>query len=209
MKPVLSASIAALAGLVGGFLGTRVFPGWQPGAAPTVQARRFELIDKTGRVISMWGIDDAGNAVLAFGEYWPDGTGPDGRTTYSILPLTNPEGQRTAIGVIADAPYVELRAADGKMRARFDLNMWGKPCLWMSDEREARLALGILQSDTPGPQDNTWGLSFEPGLASIGAGPYVENGVRDRRAFFYISKKRLPYTPEITGPPPWLPLPKR
>lgn len=185
----LSLTVAALlAGFVGGILGmfvVRAREQQQPGRI--VRARSFELVDEAGRAISFWGLDRGHNAVLTFGR----GGALPGNAPFG---LENPDNQRAAIGLTGDNAFLELRGADGKMRARLDLGLFGKPLLWMADETGPRLGLGVEQSDTPGPQDNDWTLDFGPeSRARIGMYAEREGGQTYVRGIFSVKKDKVKY----------------
>lgn len=193
MKPTFLIVAALLAGFIGGILGARVAR--THGLAhpeQAIRARSFELVDEEGRAISFWGVDKGQNTVLAFAGHWPKQ--PSGRGGgHPPLPLDDPHNQRATIGVIDDSPFVDLKAADGQTRMRLNLTADGKPILWMADEHQPRMWLGIEQSDTPGPQDNDWGLIFYPDVLRIGtkteevAGQtYVQGGI-------FVSKDKMKY----------------
>jgi hypothetical protein len=63
---------------------------------------------------------------------------------------------------------LEFKAEDGRPRASLYLFPEGKPILLLDDETGPRVSLGLQQSDTPGPEDNDWALTFEPDRAWIG-----------------------------------------
>jgi hypothetical protein len=197
MKQTILIVAALLAGFVGGVLGTRVeHTREQARPEQVVRARSFEMVDGAGRVISYWGIDKRDHAVLAFGSYWPpDKTGRgDGPPT---LPPDDPDNQRVVVGVLADSPYVDLRGVDGKTRMRLNLSIYQKPILWMGDETWPRLWLGIQHSDTPGPEDNDWALSFGDSV-SIGRLTEEVGGERYVRGFLSVDKNRVKFPRQQT-----------
>ena len=58
MKQAIAIGAALVAGFIGGILGTRLtHMADRPVADSIVRARSFELVDKTGKVISFWGVD--------------------------------------------------------------------------------------------------------------------------------------------------------
>lgn len=192
MKQTAFIVAALLAGFVGGILGTLATrSSEQAHPAQLVRARSFELVDEAGQAISYWGIDKEDNAVLAFGSHWPpDKTGRSGK--HPIVPLDDPQNQRAVIGVLADSPFVDLRGADGGTRMRLNISIYQKPILWMADAEHPRLWLGIQQSDTGGPDDNNWALSFADS-ALIGMLTEKVGGQRYVRGFLTIDKNREVY----------------
>jgi len=196
MKQASLVAAALLAGFVGGVVGGRATrSGSQPLPEQVIRARTFELVGKTGQVISYWGIDKGDNVVLAFGSR-PGTVLAEGAARPGHIPpgLDNPENQLSAIGLLAnDSPFVKFRGADGKTRVRLYLNDWAKPTLLMEDETGPRVALGIEQSDTPGPQDNDWVLSFGPGRARIGMYSEKEAGKTVVRGIFSIKRDKVMY----------------
>jgi hypothetical protein len=195
MKQTILILAALLAGFVGGVLGTRVERAReQSRPEQVVRARSFEMVDEAGRAISYWGIDKRDHAVLAFGSYWPPDKTAKG-AQHPILPPDDPDNQRVAVGVLADSPHVDLRGVDGKTRMRLGLNIYQKPILVMGDETWARLWLGIQQSDTGGPNDNDWALSFGDS-ASIGRVTEEVGGERYVRGFLSVDKNRVKFPHE-------------
>ena len=194
MKTIYIVSISLMAGLVGGIVGTRLALS-RESASPqkVVRATAFELIDETGQVISYWGVDKNNWAVLAFGNRWPTGLEND-RSQPSPRDV---EHQVMAIGVTGDerggGGFLNMRAPDGKSRAQFFVNMWGKPVLMMGDETGTRMTLGHLSSDTPGPQDNDWALNFVPDSATIGMFELKEHGRRYVKGSFTIHRDKEEY----------------
>ena len=191
MKLSLVVAIALAAGFIGGFLGGRAARLTdQSHRVPLIRARAFELIDDDGKVISYWGVDKRGDAVLAFSSHW--GVPPSGRDTgHAAHGLTDPEDQRLGIGVIDDSPFLFFTGPDKKRRMSLSLNIFQKPILWMGDENGRRLFLGVQQSDTPGPQDNDWALDFEPDMARIGMYNEKEGGTTYLRGLWFVNKNRV------------------
>jgi hypothetical protein len=152
---------ALIAGFIGGLLGARVTRAReQRQPEQVVRARSVELVNDAGQTISYWGVDKSENVVLAFGGRASAGGIRSG--------LQDPRKQVTAIGVIDDSPFLMFRKPGGETRMRLMLNLFAKPVLLMEDETGPRVGLGIEQSDTPGPGDNDWALSFSPERARIG-----------------------------------------
>jgi hypothetical protein len=170
MKQILTVAAALAAGFFGGLLGTQVTHiREQARPEAVVRAHRFELVDEAGQAISYWGVDKGQNLVLAFGSHWPASLpGEPAHPARYPAALDDPENQRAAIGVMEDSPFLSFRGPDGKDLLHMNLSIFAKPRLWMSDETGARLGLGVEQSDTPGPEDNNWSLSFSPERARLG-----------------------------------------
>ena len=195
MRQVFLVGAALFAGFVGGILGTGVMhTREQSHPDRVVRARSFELMNEAGQAISFWGVDNAGNAVLAFGSNWPEtpggGSAPPGRTHPR---LDDRHNQRAAIGVIDDIPFLHLTGADGKTRVRLYLSDYGKPFLLMEDETGPRVALGVDQSDTPGPDDNDWALTFYPERVWLGMKAEKDGGQMYVRGGFSVDKGRAKY----------------
>jgi hypothetical protein len=198
MKQVYVVVAALVAGLIGGIVGARLMRPREQAAPPQViRARAFELVDEGGRVISYWGIDKNDYAVLAFGSHWP----ADLAKGHPHPPLQDLEHQMVALGVAGDGPFLHMRAPDGTTRVWLDIDMWGKPSLLMGDETGTRMSLGILRSDTPGPQDNNWALDFSPDRASIGMYTVKEHGLQYVRGSFSVSKEKVEYPGGQPRPP--------
>jgi hypothetical protein len=174
MKNFLLILGALVAGFAGGILGTgTVHSHRQENPEEVVRARRFELVDRGGRVISYWGFDKNDDVALVFGSNWAAGR-PNGGPRPGGLEV--PDNQRAALGVVADSAYLIFRGADGKQRVDLALNAFEKPTLVMGDETGGRVLLGVRQSDTPGPQDDEWFLQFLPERAGIGTYSRPEAG---------------------------------
>jgi hypothetical protein len=197
VKQIIVVGAALAAGFFGGVTSTFVLRGYlQPRPEQVVRARSFELVDRSGRVISYWGIDKGQSVVLAFGSR-PDTRLAEGaaRPIHAPLGLYNPANQLAAIGLLAnDSPTLTLRGADGKTRVRLDLSDWAQPALIMEDETGPRVLLGIDQSDTPGPGDNNWALVFGPEeRARIGMGTEKVSGTTYLRGGVFVNGKRVKY----------------
>lgn len=195
MKQSLVILAASFAGFLGGLAGARFVGTAAPSpVAQVVRARNFELLDESGAVISYWGIDEGQDVVLAFGGHWADR--PGGRRRLPGNPhlgLRDPQNQLASIGVVDDFPLLQFRGEDGKPRARLLISMFGKPSLLMDDERGVRVALGIEQSDTPGPEDNDWSLLFKPDMAWIGMRSFTEKGHTYLRGGVAANKQKIKY----------------
>jgi hypothetical protein len=186
MKQIFLIVAALLAGFLGGILGTRVGRTRQQNSEQVIRARSFELVNEAGRAISYWGVDEAQNVVMAFGNRGQTGGPP--------LRLEDPENQLTAIGLQGDTmPYLKMSGSDRKTRVRLYLTMDGKPMLLMEDETGPRLSLGIEQSDTPGPDDNDWSLVFRPEVARIGLHAEKHQGQTYVQGGVFVSKDKIKY----------------
>jgi hypothetical protein len=190
--PVVLAAL--LAGFCGGVIARLAIPGREPaGGAPVIRARSFEITDADGTPISYWGVDDANNAVLAFGAR-PGQTASGGHRSH-VGPRAF-ENQIAAIGLQGnDMPIMEFNGTDRKPRVRILLDMFGKPALVMDDEIEPRVLLGVEQSDTPGPNANVWVLAFRPERARIGMSSETRGGLRYVKGFLYIPKDEVEFPP--------------
>ena len=190
MRQALLVVSALVAGFVGGLLGGRLTrPRDQSAREPVIRARRFELLDETGKIVSYWGIDKDNGAMLAFGSYWTsDNAGRSGGRRN--LSPDDPRNQRAVLGVLADSPFLDLRDASGRTRMRLGLSIYEKPILWMADETaRSKLWLGIRQSDTGGLGDNDWALSFGDS-ASIGMATEVRDGKKHVLGFLNVDRGR-------------------
>ena len=65
----------------------------------------------------------------------------------------------------------------------------GKPDFTLWDEKTWRVVLGIQKSDTPGPQDNDWGLDFYPERAGIGM-TCVKRGAQTTVQWLFVCAQR-------------------
>jgi hypothetical protein len=199
MKPFVTLVAALIAGFVGGIFGSRVPHREDQEPRQVIRARSFELVDEAGRAISYWGIDKGGDLVLAFGSRGAfEGSALHGR---AVLDLKDMDNQMTAVGLQGnDMPLLKMHGADRKTRVRLYLSQDSKPFLLMEDETGPRISLGVEQSDTPGPDDNDWSLSFLPDIARIGlhsekreGKPYIQGGI-------YINKNKVQYPYEQPSP---------
>ena len=192
MRHGLTTMAALLAGLVGGFLGAHVERARERAQPEQVlRAYRFELLDESGKQVSLWGLDKEHNALLAFGSHWPVGT-PEGRASRPV-DLTEPTNQRAAFGILDESPFLTMRGTHGDTRMRLNLSIYEKPLLWMGDETGKRLALGLEHSDTPRPEDDNWHLVFEPDRAWIGMGPEKHDGIKYVTGILSIAKDKVKY----------------
>jgi hypothetical protein len=197
MRQIFVIGGALFAGFIGGLLGTMAIrTRVQPNIEQVIRARSFELVDERGQTISFWGVDQGNTAILAFGSHWPKISGDGSIPGPPSLGLADPHNQRVAIGVTDDDPFVYLRGRDGKTRVRLYLSDYAKPLLLMEDETGPRVALGIDQSDTPGPQDNDWSLTFNPERVWLGMRAEKVTGETYVRGGFAVHKDRTKYPPE-------------
>jgi len=161
------------------------------------RAHRFELLNNKGEVISFWGQDPDNYVLLAF----QAPAAPTDRTRSQ-----SSEGQsrgsdafvrRTLIGVTGNGnPLLKLTSADGQPRLTAYVNEHGKPVLFMADKHAIRLVLGVEQSDTPGPDDNTWVLDFRPERARLGMSAETIEGKQYIRGFSSVHTDRVVF-PEL------------
>jgi hypothetical protein len=167
MRQVGIVVVSLIAGFAGGLISPRLFQIAEESPRRLVRARSFELVDATGHTISVWGVDQLNNAVLAFGsrglaagKSHPPAVSTD---------LANVDNQLITIGLsMGDNPMLEMRGADGKRRIMLFLDPDAKPILSMGDENGPRVSLGIEHSDTHDPKDNDWTLVFWNEMARIG-----------------------------------------
>ena len=191
MKSTLIITSAIIAGFIGGVTAEVVVHAYEGARVEdVVRAHSFALVDRTGHAISYWGIDNGKNIVLAFGRPTIEGRTPmSGNSDPKI-----PADQMEAIGLQANSmPILTMNAGERKPRISMYLSLWGKPVLLMEDDTGPRLALGVDQSDTPGPEDNNWFLTFEPDRARIGMYTEELDGETYVRGGFGIRQDRVKY----------------
>jgi len=163
MRQLALTLLALIAGFAGGYASQLLH---RQTPLSTLQATRFELVNRSGQVIGMWGSDPDDRTVLAFAQR------PAQNNVF------DQSQQRAAIGLYADgSPFLKLASKEGQSRIRLDLNEFDKPILMMNDSHGVRVALGVEQSDTPSMNDDDWILSFNPnrlrlGMISEPAGPH-------------------------------------
>jgi hypothetical protein len=196
IKTICTLIAALLLGFVGGIIGTlMVLHREKASIQQEVRARRFELVDENREVLSVWGTDHLHNPLLAFA---PSGVGKEDRPGVGYLghnlSLDDADSQRVGIGLTADGdPFFKFRGHDEKPRASLYVDSNGKPEFTLSDETTWRVALGIRGSDTPGPQDNDWGLDFYPERAGIGM-TCVKRGAQTMvHGYSYVHKDDTPF----------------
>jgi len=172
MKQLYPILVALAAGLAGGVAGARL--GQVHTSVPEViRARSFELVDGKGNVLSYWGIGENEYVTLAFGNHWPaDMLQEHPESHPSLKEMSN---QMLALGVQGDSPFVTLRGRDKATRMRL-YTAWDKPILALDDANGPRILLGLVMSDTPGPQDNDWALDFVPNSTTIGMHAFKKDG---------------------------------
>jgi hypothetical protein len=196
LKTVSSCIATLLLGFVGGIVGTlTMLHREKANIQQEVRARQFELVDEGGEVVSIWGIDHLQNPVIVFA---PSGFGKEERPFEGYLghklSLNDPDSQRVGIGLTADGdPFFKFRGHDEKPRASLYVDSDGKPVFILSDEQTARVLLGVRRSDTPGPQDNDWGLDFYPDRAGIGMACVRHGAQTMLHGYFYLHEDGVPF----------------
>jgi hypothetical protein len=140
MKKKTNEVVRILAALAAGFVGAQIHNKSVMVAAASddvLRAKRFELIDRSGRKLAFWGSEDGQGAAL----------------------------QGTEIAVIglqghSNLPFLNMMGPNSKIRLTLRLDGDdGKPVLGMSDEKwEGRLILGFIQPDAPSSSWDDWGL---------------------------------------------------
>ena len=187
MKGALLLLAAVLAGFAGGLVGRQV-----AGQTQTpVRGRGFELVDGAGQVISFWGIDQSTQAVLAFGARGQalGGMRPKG----DPLGLRNLENQVAVFGLQGnDSPMLKMNGSEGKRRVSLMLSQESKPVLALGYQLDTGVLLGIEQSDTPGPEDNNWGLIFPPERVRISMGTKKEGDKAYVWGYSKVNGERVP-----------------
>jgi len=189
MKQTLLLTLALIGGFVGGIVGSHLDRMHKDAQTPlTVRAHRFELLDRSGRAVAFWGIDQTDYPVLAFVESPAE---PRTGNRQSPLKIDDPVNQQIALGLMGGGPFLDLRGTDGKTRIRLNLAVYQKPVMWMADETRPRVWLGYRQSDAPTPDEDDWFLSFGDS-AWIGM-KNEKQGVRKYfRGFLGVDKNRTP-----------------
>jgi hypothetical protein len=196
IKTVSTLIAALLLGFVGGIMGTlTILHREKAGIRHEVRARRFELVDENAEVVSVWGIDRLHNPLLTFA---PSGVGKQDRPFEGYLghklSLDDADSQRVGIGLTADGdPFFKFRGHDEKPRASLYVDSDGKPDFMLWDEKTWRVVLGIQKSDTPGPQDNDWGLAFYPERAGIGMACVKHGAETMVHGYSYVHKDEAPF----------------
>ncbi len=197
MKQLHFTLLAFAAGLAGGIAGARL--GQVHGSGPEViRARSFELVDGKGNVLSYWGIGQNEYVMLAFGNHWPADMLREHPESHP--PLKETVNQMLALGVQGNSPFVTLRGSDKATRMRL-YTLWDKPILAMDDENGIRLSLGVQLSDTPGPQDNDWGLGFSPNSATIGMHAFKKDGKQYIRGYQWLYGGQFLQAQPVEYPP--------
>jgi hypothetical protein len=191
MKQIMIIAVSLLAGFGGGVVGARLTRAAEGDRPPrVVRARSFELVDETGKAISIWGVSKQGHALLAFMDYESE----QGEKQEHSPGLDDPLKLRTAIGVAGSLSFLTFRGDNGGTRMNLYLDAWQKPLLWMGDETgRTRVGLGINHSDTQSAEDDDWALSFEPNRAWIGMSSQPEGGQRYVRGVFSVSKDKVKF----------------
>lgn len=197
MRQICLILAALIAGYGGGILAISHRSPERTSSPPDViRARTFELVNEKGQVISFWGTDSQDTIVLAFASPTdlPQISGTP-RRMISDGGIRNPRNQFVSIGVLSgQMPALYMRGPEGQTRVRLYLTPYGQPELLMDDEKSNRIALGVGLSDTPGPQDRNWNLTFQPLGAAIGTTTEDFNGSVYVRGFLYVNKERTVYS---------------
>lgn len=191
-KTIITFAISLLLGCVGGIGGTLLVLNYESKMAqPLIRARSFELIDESGKAVSRWGIDKYHNPLMAFTR--SDLAAPSGSLGKDVS-LDDRDTQRVAIGLTGDAnPFLLFTGNDKKPRAELWVSEYGKPVFSLYDETSGRVTLGIRRSDTPGPNDNDWGLDFHPSRAGIGMEVLEKAGRSYVQGYFSVRRDRVPF----------------
>jgi hypothetical protein len=160
MKNLVLIIAAMLAGFTGGILSQKVSHISARTRDVTVQATRFEVVDRTGNVLASWGKDNNDNLFLGFRQ---------------LRTPPRPNSDLLLLGVRSDgSPIMQLTGSDGQPRAALSLTIFEKPVLQLGDGKNTRILLGHASTDAPQQTDDDWALSFyraksiEASSASIG-----------------------------------------
>lgn len=186
MKYAHLLAVALLAGAIGGSLSTYAVLTYTRGhSQQVVRAQRFELVDSIGRTNSFWGVDSAGQEVLAFGGRETERDAAAGsRDQQLVLGLEGKRGR----------PFLGVYGSDAQIRALLNLDDFQRPLLAMSNGNGLGLTLGSERSDTPGIRDKTerWALSFLPEeRARIGVSAQPEPTGLFAQGFLRVQPEKL------------------
>lgn len=163
-------------GFAGGATGT-IFMKSRGG--DVIRAHRFELIDSAGRTSAFLGTQEDQPVLIFVGNQ-------GGGNASSLL------HQRALLGVAADGtPILQFRSETGTPSVRLYGN--AKPVLLLGNNTGVRVSLGLLQSDTPSINDDDWGLTFRPELATIGVSAVSDPQGKYYRGFVTVRKERKPF----------------
>ena len=176
MKSILRLCVSWLLSGVFGVIGAFAYTHWKypdMPKVPVIRSSRFELVDRSGRVVAFWGTDRGNNLVLAFLQKGQQGGRPEEYLPFSQSDFTMQDrNEAFAVGMLStQVPFMNLQAKGGSSRALLYLTEYQKPVLVMSDEKfEGRLMLGFSSNDSPSPADDDWALAFRgPDVAGIGS----------------------------------------
>jgi hypothetical protein len=168
-------AVVAVVALTGGFVGSAVRD-WVKSNSDTIQAKRFEVVAATGKVLSFWGPDADPQIPAAT----PKGV---------LLVFKDLNGtRRCQIGSrLGDyGPELLFYDPDGPSEgrrqyseARFSVGLGYNhdAVLGMRNRTAWRVLLGAEHGDAPSPSEDTWGLRIRGGATS-------EAGVFGYRTYF-------------------------
>jgi hypothetical protein len=124
--------LSLLAGFLGGLLALRTPSVRDRHPADLIQARRFELVDSSGRSVAYWGMSPTQQPVLAFVS---NGKADSMRASF---------GMQTEKG-----PFLQLQSSDSRLGILLSTDNFGRPALAMKHEGPMGIFLGVERSDTP------------------------------------------------------------
>jgi len=189
MKQIIALAFSLIVGFVGGLVGGRLgSTSFGERTVGTIRARNFELVDNTGKVISIWGMNKNGDIMLAFlgSELVP------GERQEHAAGLDDPLKLRTAVGVQGVFPFLTYRDSGGATRMDLALGSAGKPVLVMADEiGRSRVRLGDFWRDRPIKEDEEWALSFDPGRIWLGVSSQPEGAEKWLSSVFVVNKDKV------------------
>ena len=151
--------MVAIIAVAGGFLGSVLRDLIIP-KSTTVRAERFEVVERSGRVLSYWGPDADRNIPPAT----PKGT--------LLVFFDSHAVRRLQLGAVTgdNSPHLEFFDKDGPpdtpknyyAEPRFSVRLGGtgSPILNMRGSYGDRVVLGAMYGDVYGERELGWGLSF-------------------------------------------------
>ena len=166
MSAIRKNAVVAAVAIVGGFLGSAIH-GWTQAKRDILRAKRFEVIDDSGTVLSFWGPETRAEIPA---------TTPKG----VMLVFRDPKGvRRCEIGArVGDfGPQLnfydksgpsEFKPSQFVPQPRFAVSLFygDDPVLAMRGRDAWRVLLGAEHGDAPGPGEDTWSLRIRGGPAS-------------------------------------------
>jgi hypothetical protein len=176
MPAIRKYAFVAVVAAVSGFLGSAIH-GWTQPKRGVVRGERFELIDRSGHVVSFWGPDIE-------------------RRTQSDVVLVFMDANRTRRSEFGSG-RIALYDKDGPSPPGKPFETWAEPRLFlglgfnddplllMHDDRGVRVFLGADHGDAPSVKDDDWKIVFRSRTrARAGLGT---RGVDSRQSSAWVS----------------------